>query len=126
MRDRRAERRHLVLKEGKVLLSDWILVDCMIRDISPHGARLEFNRKVELPEEFRLRIVSADLTIPATAAWMRRYEVGVRFTGVGRVGAVDDTPKRLRSPRARIARPHSGVRPDLALVLGTIVAGTAS
>jgi hypothetical protein len=93
--DRRAERRQMVLKEGKVMLSDWVSVDCVVRDISPGGARLEFQAPVSLPSEFRLRIVSADLTIPATAAWQRRLEAGISFTGVGTVGAVDNSPKKI-------------------------------
>jgi hypothetical protein len=84
--DRRQERRLRVLKAGKVLLSDWLSVDCTVRDISSAGARLEFDVPVSLPGEFRLKLVSADLTIPAVCAWQRRLEAGIRFTGVGTVG----------------------------------------
>ena len=93
--DRRNERRQLVLKEGKVILSERVSLDCIVRDISPGGARLEFETPVSLPPDFRLRIVSADLIIPATPAWQRKLEAGVRFTGVGMVGAVDNSPKKI-------------------------------
>lgn len=89
MRDRRRERRHRVLKEGKVMLTDWVSVNCVVRDISPGGARLEFEGPVYLPSEFQLCIVSAELTIPAVPAWQRRGEAGVRFTGVGTTGTDD-------------------------------------
>jgi len=97
MRERRRERRQKVLKEGKVLLTAWLSVNCIVRDISPGGARLEFEQPIDLPSEFRLRIVSADLTIPAVAAWQRRGEAGIRFTGVGVAGNVDNTPKRIQA-----------------------------
>ena len=90
-----ATRRQLVLKEGKVILSDRVSLDCIVRDISPGGARLEFKTPVSLPPDFSLRIVSADLIIPATAAWQRKLEAGIRFTGVGMVGAVDNSPKKI-------------------------------
>ena len=95
MSERRTERRVKVLKEGKVMLTDSVSVNCVVRDISPGGARLKFDGPVYLPVEFRLRIVSADLTIPATPAWQTQGEAGVRFTGVGTVGQVDNSPKRM-------------------------------
>ncbi len=94
MRDRRRERRKRVLKEGKLMLTEWVSVRCMVRDISPGGARLEFDGPVDLPNAFHLCLVTADLTIPAVPAWQRRDEAGIRFTGVGVAGNVDNTPKR--------------------------------
>jgi PilZ domain len=98
--DRRSERRQRVLKEGKVLVGDKTFIECVVRDISPGGARLEFAGPVSLPREFRLHIVSADLTVPAIFAWQRRLEAGIRFTGVGMVGQVDNTPIRVLTSAA--------------------------
>jgi hypothetical protein len=95
MYERRRSARIRILKEGRVLLNDQTALNCIVRDISAGGARLEFEGPVELPREFRLRIVSADLTIPARPIWQRRLEAGVTFTGVGQVGAVDNSPQRL-------------------------------
>ncbi len=83
-----------VLKHCKILLTDWMSLDCTVRDISPAGARLEFESPVALPGEFRLRLVSADLTIPAVCVWQRKLEAGVRFVGVGTVGSVENSPAR--------------------------------
>jgi hypothetical protein len=95
MHDRRNERRLKTLKEGRVELGGDVSVSCVVRDISPAGARLEFEAPAELPGEFRLLIVSAELTIPASLTWQRRFEAGVRFTGVGTAGGVDNSPKRI-------------------------------
>lgn len=94
MRERRRERRLRVLKEAKVMLTEWVSVNCVVRDLSPGGARLEFDGPVYLPSEFKLCIVSADLTIPAVTAWQRRGEAGIRFTGAGTAGDVDNSPMR--------------------------------
>jgi hypothetical protein len=82
-----------MLKEGKVLLSEFVAVTCCVRDITAGGARLEFDGPICLPDEFRLRIVSADLTIPATVCWQRRLEAGIRFTGIGKVGQVNQSTR---------------------------------
>ena len=98
MRDRRRARRQKVLKEGKIMLADGVAVNCIVRDISPGGARLELDGPVCLPGEFHLRIVAADLTLPAVPAWQRRDEVGVRFTGVGVSGPAEGEATRPITP----------------------------
>lgn len=81
---RRALPRRRVLKDAKLVLSDWSVVDCTIRDMSATGARLEFGGPTELPEELRLLVVSSNMLIPARRAWQRGLSAGVRFTGEGR------------------------------------------
>jgi hypothetical protein len=100
MYERRSERRMKALKAGKILLSEWLSVNCTVRDMSSAGARLELETAVMLPSEFRLHILSADLVIPAAAVWQRRLEAGIRFTGVGVIGKVDDMPEWLELPAA--------------------------
>jgi hypothetical protein len=73
-----------MLKQGKVVLSNTSLLDCVIRDLSDTGARLEFAGPTELPKEFRLLIVSTNMFIPAELAWQRGLLAGIRFTGPGR------------------------------------------
>jgi hypothetical protein len=40
-------------------MSDWTVIDCVIRDLSDAGARLEFAGPTELPQEFRLLVRSS-------------------------------------------------------------------
>lgn len=93
MRERRADQRLKTLKEAKVMLTDWISVDCILRDISAGGARLEFEHPITLPKEFRVHIVSGNITIPAEPCWQRRNEAGVRFTGIATAGNAAAPPK---------------------------------
>jgi hypothetical protein len=92
VQDRRKERRVKMLKAGKVVLTDCLAVNCAVRDISPNGARLEFEGPVALPETFSLRLVSAELDIPATVIWQRRLEAGIRFTDAGSSAARNRPP----------------------------------
>lgn len=96
MLERRNERRVRMLKEGKVLLSDFVSANCTVRDISPSGARLELEGPISLPADFRLWIVSVEMMLPATAVWQRGLEAGVRFTGIGVAGRIEGA---LGSPR---------------------------
>ena len=95
--DRRAEPRQQVWKEGKVLLNDRVALDCIVQDLSTGGARIALARPVSLPRDLRLRIVSADLTMPVACVWQRQLHAGLRFTGVGTVGCVDNSPLRDQS-----------------------------
>jgi len=79
----RSSIRRRALKEAKVVLTDWTVIDCVLRDISETGARIEFSGPTNLPEEFRLLIVSTNMLAPAVRAWQRGLSAGIRFTGPG-------------------------------------------
>ena len=99
MRNKRVDQRLKVLKEAKVMLTDWHSVDCIVRDIGTGGARLEFAGPVYLPKQFRLRIISGNVTIPAAPAWQNRREAGIRFTGIATAGNAE-LPSRFHRPAA--------------------------
>ena len=83
MEERRAHPRHRTLKQGKVVLSDWMVFDCLIRDLSEGGARLELGGLTDLPREFRLLIASSNLLVPVALVWQHGQTAGVRFAGPG-------------------------------------------
>ena len=84
LRDRRVTRRMRTLKQGKIVLSDWTVIDCLIRDMSDQGARLALGGLIELPNTFRLLVISSNLLFPAELEWRRSLLAGVRFTGPAR------------------------------------------
>ena len=94
MDERRRDQRISVAHAGKIMLTEWASVGCIIRDISASGARIEFDATIRLPSEIHLHLDFADLTIPATPAWQRQGEAGLRFVGVGTAGPVDNSPRR--------------------------------
>ena len=83
MTEHRASQRRRTLKQGKIVLSDWQVLDCLIRDMSETGARLEIGGVTELPKAFRLLVASSNLLYPVDLAWQAGLGVGVRFTGPG-------------------------------------------
>ena len=84
MDDRRlpAPRRR-TLKKGRVVLSNSTVMDCLVRDLSETGARLEFGGAVSLPPSFRLLVIGSNVLHPAVLSWQRGLMAGVNFTGAG-------------------------------------------
>ncbi len=78
---RRAHVRNKTLKEAKVVLSDWSSIDCLVRNLSEGGARLEFGDPTPLPQHFFVLIKSTNMLIPAQRTWLHGAVAGVEFTG---------------------------------------------
>ena len=55
------------------------VVDCLIRDISPYGARLIFSDTVTTPDTLDLYIPQKEQTLRAHVIWRVGHEVGVAF-----------------------------------------------
>ena len=84
MEERRAASpRRRTLKKGKVVLSDATIMDCLVRNLSETGARLEFGGPVSLPPNFRVLVVGSNVLVPTALSWQRGLSAGVTFTGGG-------------------------------------------
>jgi hypothetical protein len=55
------------------------VADCLIRDISPFGARLIFSDAVTTPDVLDLYIPQKEQTLRAQVIWRVGHEVGVAF-----------------------------------------------
>lgn len=73
--------RQRTLKRARAVLADRSTIDCTIRDISESGAHLVFGDAFELPETFRLIIVTSNTIVPVHLEWQRGKEAGIAFTG---------------------------------------------
>lgn len=79
--EKRQDRRRRTLKQGKILLSEWTTIDCMIRDLSSGGAHLRFSGPTTLPPSFRLLIAQDGTILPVDLLWQRGLSAGVAITG---------------------------------------------
>ena len=75
----RQGRRDLVLKRGQIIFGDSVL-NCIVLDMSPHGARVDFGAPVEVPVHLDLRLHDGT-TYPALQRWSRGTQIGLRFAG---------------------------------------------
>jgi hypothetical protein len=60
-------------------------VDCLIRDISPYGARLIFSDAVTTPDVLDLYIPQKEQTLRIHVIWRHGQEVGVAFAQAAQV-----------------------------------------
>ncbi|HEY4995964.1 MAG TPA: EAL domain-containing protein [Aestuariivirga sp.] len=78
----RKNRRHRVLKDGKIVSADMQCVtDVKIRDLSDEGALVLLPANINLPKVFSLLIVSERLLYPAVACWRKSGSAGLQFVG---------------------------------------------
>lgn len=54
-------------------------MDCLIRDFSATGARLDLSSNVAIPDRFDLFVIQKNQTFRAVIKWRRANEVGVEF-----------------------------------------------
>jgi hypothetical protein len=59
------------------------VLDCLIRDISPHGARLIFSGAVAVPDVLELHIPQKDQTLRAHVISRHGREIRVAFAQLG-------------------------------------------
>lgn len=78
--ERRREKRMRALLGGHVVMNNKnSTVDCLVRNLAEHGARLHFGGTPWLPEEFELRIDGRNMRRRARKVWMREGEMGVEL-----------------------------------------------
>jgi len=67
---------------AKVLTGPSHTYDCLVRDISTLGARLEFTTTASLPDRFELAFEKARTLRVCRVAWRTNTQVGVEFQGM--------------------------------------------
>jgi PAS domain-containing protein len=78
------ERRHAVrtrsLLAGKILLNGHrSVIDCLVCNLSPQGARLKVTNMVGIPQTFDLQIDGERNARPCAAVWRAHNRIGVDF-----------------------------------------------
>lgn len=79
--NKRIDARQKVLKSGRIVLDDLSGFDCTLRDVSTTGAKLITKKPDDVPETFRLLIMSDSTIRPVKVMWRKPDSVGVHFTG---------------------------------------------
>jgi hypothetical protein len=79
MIEKRLFPRHRVLKQGTIAFRDGGGIDCMVRNISQGGARLEVETPYGLHGSFTLVIMTDHFMRDCHAVWSIEKRVGVAF-----------------------------------------------
>jgi hypothetical protein len=80
MTERRSGSRQKSFLQGRIFFNNRrTSVDCLIRDISEHGARLKFSAMTATPDVVELYIPNKDESYRAKVQWRNADEIGVGF-----------------------------------------------
>lgn len=79
MIEKRRAPRHRVLKHGTLAFNSGGGVDCMVRNISSGGARLEVANPLRLPQSFTLVIKTDQFMRHCHPVWCSENRIGVAF-----------------------------------------------
>jgi hypothetical protein len=74
--------------------------DCLVRDISPYGARLIFSDSVTTPDVLELYIPQKEQTLRVHVIWRHGEEVGVTFAQIAEL----ENPAEVGELAERVAR----------------------
>ena len=109
MKEKRSAPRMRSFLRGTVIFNNGqSTLDCLIRDISATGARLQLSEAVTLPHRFDLYVLQRRERMTVTVQWRRGDEVGVAVEQPDRPGldrgVVPDWAERVRSLEAEVGR----------------------
>jgi len=85
--------------------------DCVIRDLSASGARIQVDASVPLPEEFNLLLVEANSSRHVLLKWRAGDFAGVAFSQIEAAASAPEAvaqTQRLPSPRPPASPPAPG------------------
>ena len=81
MIERRALARHKTFIKGRIYFNNRLSsVDCILRDVTDVGARLEASDSVALPDTFELYLPTKDEHFRAQVEWRRGSHLGVSWS----------------------------------------------
>ena len=112
MVERRVSQRNKSFLKGTVYFNNRrSSIDCMIRDISANGARLQFSATIATPDVVELYIPNKDQTFHAKVTWRKLDEMGVTFIGAQASSDKDPTTplelsQRVEQLEIEVAKLH--------------------
>ena len=77
---RRSERVRSFLRARILFNGGSSTIDCMIKNISSHGAKIEISSTLSVPAEFDLEVPQRGKTYRARMMWRAAQSIGVEFT----------------------------------------------
>ena len=119
MIERRAAVRHKSFIKGRIYFNNRLSsMDCIIRDATDKGARLEFSENVALPDTFELYMPNKDEYFQSHVEWRKGDNIGITWQAECLAGPRHGGP-HWESPIAdRVAK----LEHDVALLQGALAA----
>jgi hypothetical protein len=78
--ERRGETRPRTLKSAKIVFNlRFSVINCTVRNMSPHGAKLIVGTQLGIPAEFDLEFKAGGPARACAVRWRKENEIGVAF-----------------------------------------------
>ena len=79
VQERRKSTRSRVLKGAKIILGTSSVMDCVVRNVTNSGARVQIANTVELPDDLGLTFDGGHSIRQCRVVWRTMTETGVKF-----------------------------------------------
>jgi hypothetical protein len=83
MQERRKHQRLRLLKSAKLVLGKASVLDCVVRDLTTVGARIEIPNTIDLPDVFKMTFDGGRSTRPCRLVWRTFSATGLKFLEIG-------------------------------------------
>jgi PilZ domain len=101
-KERRSSTRQRSFLKGRVFYNNRLSsADCVVRDISEHGAKLTFSGAVTLPDTLELFVPAKEESFRATVQWRFGNEVGISFA---RAETIQESDPKQSDLAARVQK----------------------
>ena len=108
---KRAVVRSKTFLKAQIRVQNLPAIDCVVRNISRNGARIEVDDTLALPRQFELELPQRGMVLLCEFRWRRDYRVGVRFVGPQSPRAPrNQAMEELRSENARLRRENARLK----------------
>jgi hypothetical protein len=104
---RRSERLKSLLRAKIIFNSGSSTIECLIRNVSAHGMRLEIGETLSIPGEFDLEVPQKGRTYRARLVWRGEGMIGVAFV------PANAEPIRAEGDLQRLERENAELRTQL-------------
>ena len=83
MQERRKHQRLRVFKSVKLVFGNASVLDCVVRDLTPVGARIEIPNTIDLPQVFEMTFDGGRSIRSCRLVWRTSSGTGVEFSEIG-------------------------------------------
>jgi hypothetical protein len=116
MSDMRSATRWPSCLKGKVLAEDGRMIDCLVRDFSESGAKIELPRSTKLPDTVDLFFPLRQETFRAHIRWRGDKEIGLTFEAPQAEAPTDPVQAKLLARLLELEAENAALREQMALM----------
>jgi hypothetical protein len=105
MDDRRKSRRDKVVFGGVAAVNErGATRDCVVRNISDNGARIEFGSAAGVSDQIALTVAKKARTYPSKIVWRRGNTVGLSFSDAGDSSELSERLRKSEKKKRELQR----------------------